>query len=228
MALKVIGAGFGRTGTASLRVALEQLGVGRAYHMAEVMRNPEAPGLWLDAARGDPDWDKIFDGYGASTDYPACSFWRELADYYPDAKVLLSSRSVESWVDSTQSTIFSPETVGFMFSTPHREFFETTTFCHGEHMHDREYMQRYFMEHEAEVKRSIPAERLLVYEVTQGWGPLCEFLDLPVPDTPFPHVNSRDEFRGMLEAMKAGLASHSDVDSISSRVGEMFTDQKKT
>ena len=99
MALKVIGAGLGRTGTASLKVALEQLGIGRCYHMAEVMQNPEAPGLWVEAAEGRADWDKIFAGYGASTDYPACSFWRELGTHYPDAKILLSTRTVESWID---------------------------------------------------------------------------------------------------------------------------------
>ena len=117
MALNVIGAGLGRTGTASLKVALEHLGVGRCYHMAEVMQNPNAPGYWIEAADGRADWDKIFDGYGATTDYPACSFWRELSEKYPDAKILLSTRSVDSWIESTQSTIFSRETVEFMFGT---------------------------------------------------------------------------------------------------------------
>ena len=181
MALKVIGAGLGRTGTASLKVALEQLGIGRCYHMAEVMQNPEAPGLWVEAAEGRADWDKIFAGYGASTDYPACSFWRELGAHYPDAKILLSTRTVESWIESTQSTIFSPETVEFLFGTPHGEFFRKTAFCHGDHMHDPDYMRRYFKEHEEQVMRTVQKDRLLVYEVTEGWEPLCEFLDLPVP-----------------------------------------------
>ena len=228
MALQVIGAGLGRTGTASLKVALEHLGVGRCYHMGEVMQNPEAPGMWIDAADGNPNWDRIFAGYGASTDYPACAYWRELAESYPDGKVLLSTRSVDSWVESTQSTIFSRETVEFLFSTPHGEFFRKTAFCHGDYMHDRAYMRSYFQEHEEEVKRTIPADRLLVFEVTQGWEPLCEFLDLPVPDIPFPHVNSRDEFGEMMAAMKAAHEGQSTVESISEHVGELFVDRKKT
>jgi hypothetical protein len=228
MALTVIGAGLGRTGTASLKVALENLGVGRCYHMAEVMQNPDAPGHWIEAADGRADWDKIFDGYGATTDYPACSFWHELSEKYPDAKVLLSTRSVDSWIESTQSTIFSRETVEFMFSTPHEEFFRKTAFCHGEYMHDHDYMRRYFKDHEEQVKSTVPPDRLLVYEVTQGWEPLCEFLDVPVPDIPFPHVNSRDEFRDLLDSIKAKHAEKSAVDNISEHAGEFFVDRKKT
>jgi len=102
MALQVVGAGLGRTGTSSLKVALEYLGVGRCYHMSEVGGNPAHVGLWIDAANGKPDWDRLLADYEATLDYPACTFWRELADFYPESKVLLSVRDPASWFESTQ------------------------------------------------------------------------------------------------------------------------------
>jgi hypothetical protein len=110
MALQVIGAGLGRKGTVSLKVALEQLGFGRCYHMLEMLGNPGHTALWRDIADGKPDWDTIFDGYGASMDYPAGTCWRELADYYPAAKVVLSVRDPEKWFESVHATIFRPDT----------------------------------------------------------------------------------------------------------------------
>src|SRR5262245_19137133 len=107
MAVQLIGAGLGRTGTPSLKFALEQIGFGPCYHMPEVMLNPEASQHWVRAANGNPDWEAIFNGFVATVDFPGCTFWRELADYYPDAKVLLSVRDPEQWFESTQETIFS-------------------------------------------------------------------------------------------------------------------------
>jgi hypothetical protein len=109
VALQVIGAGLGRTGTASIKVALEQLGLGRCYHMGEVLANPGDADRWVSAADGKPDWDDLFNEYGAAVDYPTCVFWQELADFYPDAKVLLSVRDATSWFESTRETIFSPQ-----------------------------------------------------------------------------------------------------------------------
>src|SRR5262245_22761171 len=98
MALKVVGAGLGRTGTLSLKLALEQIGFGPCYHMVEVMMRPEtAAPLWIKAADGNPDWEAIFNGYAASVDYPGCAFWQQLADFYPDAKVILTVRDPEQW-----------------------------------------------------------------------------------------------------------------------------------
>ena len=108
MALKVIGSGLGRTGTMSLKLALEQLGLGPCHHMVEVFAHPESIPLWIAAGAGKPDWDAIFAGYQAMVDYPGCKFWRELMDYYPDAKVLHSLRDPDKWFDSTQATIFAP------------------------------------------------------------------------------------------------------------------------
>lgn len=109
MVLKIIGAGFGRTGTASLKLALEQLGYDPCYHMKEVIQNPHFTEYWMRAADGSPDWEQIFDGYQATMDFPASSFWGELADYYPDAKVILTIRDAEDWFRSTQETVLNPE-----------------------------------------------------------------------------------------------------------------------
>ena len=204
MALKVVGAGPGRTGTASLKVALETLGLGRCYHMGEVMTNVPATEHWIAAAKGAPDWDRIFDGYGAAVDYPAARYWRELADYYPEAKVLLSVRDPNAWFDSVHETIFSPRLQEWVGRTPFAEFMRLNV--HGEfgdRIGDRAFMVDYFESHVAAVKAAILAERLLVYEVKQGWGPLCEFLDVPAPDAPFPRVNSRAETGAMIDAMLA-------------------------
>ncbi|MCB2098759.1 MAG: hypothetical protein KDE05_14095, partial [Parvularculaceae bacterium] len=108
MTLSVIGAGLGRTGTASLKVALETLGLGKCHHMSEVFGSPEQTDLWVKAAHGAPDWPTIFKGYGSAVDFPTAAFWRELADYYPDAKIILSLRDPEKWYESTQETILSP------------------------------------------------------------------------------------------------------------------------
>ncbi|MGH8246419.1 MAG: sulfotransferase family protein, partial [Gammaproteobacteria bacterium] len=108
MALKVIGAGFGRTGTMSIKFALERIGFGPCYHMMEVMPHPQAVSQWARLARGEQsDWDGIFKGYAATVDWPACTYWRELAEYYPDATVILSVRDPARWFESTQKTIFS-------------------------------------------------------------------------------------------------------------------------
>ena len=195
MALKVIGAGLGRTGTFSLKFALEHLGFGPCYHMSEVLAQVRrsAP-LWTEAARNNPDWDTIFTGFASTTDYPACTFWRELADYYPDAKIVLSLRNPQSWFDSVNATIFSRPHRETFAGGPLDEFFQRTVYADfGERIEDRDFMIDYFERWNQDVIDSVPAERLLVHSARDGWEPLCEFLGVPVPDVPFPRVNSRDE-----------------------------------
>ena len=206
MGLKVIGAGLGRTGTASLKVALEQLGFGPCYHMGEVLPHvEERVPLWIEAGKGNPDWDTIFEGYNSATDYPSCSFWREQAAFYPDAKVLLSTRSAESWFDSVNTTIMSADANAWLRSNPTmKEFFERCVWTDFEpHILDRDYMVNYFREREEAIQAELPPERLLVFDVREGWEPLCKFLEVDVPDTDFPRVNSRDETRKLLDAMMA-------------------------
>jgi hypothetical protein len=207
MALKVVGSGFGRTGTNSLKMALEQLGFGPCYHMFELRDHPERLPYWQAAARGEmPDWDKVFEGYAACVDWPAARFWREIAAHYPEARVLHSVRPPESWIKSVHSTIW-PSLRGRNEQPPgpRRERQNMTweivveqTF--GGRLDDAEHAMAVYRAHTEDVKREIAADRLLVYDVAEGWEPLCRFLGVPVPDTPFPRTNSTEEFQQRAKA----------------------------
>jgi len=199
MSLKVIGAGYGRTATLSLKLALEQIGFGPCYHMTEVFLKPESTGLWIQAANGNPDWEAIFKGFAATVDFPGCTFWRQLSEHYPQAKVLLSVRDPQRWFESTQETIFSERGIEMLRKTPMKPFLEKVAWnLFGDRIHDRDFMVDMFNKHNAEVQKAIPKERLLVYEASQGWEPLCKFLGVPVPTAPFPRVNSREEMNAMI------------------------------
>ena len=205
MALQVIGAGMGRTGTASLKVALETVGYGPCYHMTEVLKNPASIGDWIHAAEGRGDWDKIFDGYASTVDNPGCNYWRELAAHYPEAKVILTTRDPDKWFESTNATIHSAEFARFMRNSPFGEMIQKTMWDRMQNrMQDRAHMVEFFDRHAADVVGAIPAERLLVYQVSDGWEPLCEFLQVPVPNVDFPKINSRDETKQMLAGLMAG------------------------
>jgi len=207
MALQVIGAGFGRTGTASLKAALETLGYGRCYHMFEFMEHPEHARYWDAASRDRPvAWDELFEGYRATVDWPGCTFYRELMAAYPDAKVVLSVRDPERWFESASKTIFTaprggPGLLFQLLTTPRmwrsvrvvRRILSKRTFRGGEG--DKAHTIGVFNAYIEEVKRTVPPERLLVYEVGQGWRPLCDFLGVPVPAQAFPHVNDTDTFQ---------------------------------
>ena len=203
MALDVVGAGFGRTGTLSLKHALERLGFGACYHMLEVARNhPEHRALWSAARRGEPvDWDALFEGYRAAVDWPACDFWRELAAHYPQSKVLLSVRDPDRWYDSVRNTIHLSTSENLASDDPEtraaaewaqRQLWDANF---GGRMDDRAHVIGVFERHSGKVRAAVPPERLLVYEAGSGWEPLCAFLGVPVPDEPFPHVNTTEEFR---------------------------------
>ncbi len=194
MALKVIGAGLGRTGTFSLKFALEYLGFGPCHHMTEVMANPDQLPKWIDVVNGKPGWDSVFDGFSSAVDYPVCTYWRELMDFYPDAKFILTVRDAESWFGSVNSTIFSEIMLERMMWPATRAFFEGAVYRDfPDTIGDREFMVDYFPRRNAEVIATIPAERLLVYEAGDGWEPLCAFLGVTVPEVPYPRVNSREE-----------------------------------
>jgi hypothetical protein len=206
VALSVIGAGFGRTGTFSLRVALGQLGFGPCHHMAEIFANPSQLPLWEAAARGEAvDWDTVLAGYRATVDWPAAAFWRELVEESPDAKVLLSLRDADRWYDSVRDTIYHtltrelpdevPETLR-AFHAMIRELIFDRTF--GGRLGDREHAKRVFEAHNQAVVDAIPPSKLLVYHPGDGWEPLCRFLDVPVPGEPFPHLNDTAEFRARI------------------------------
>jgi hypothetical protein len=222
VALKVIGAGLGRTGTVSLKLALERLGFGRSYHMLEVIGTPGHTELWQQVADGRPDWDAIFAGYGATTDYPACACWRELADFYPDAKIVLSVRDPDKWFDSTQATIFTPETKATLDSA---RFAGVAKLMYGIHpdLYDRASMVAAFQRHSQAVIDGIAKERLLVYDVAQGWAPLCEFLGVPVPDAPFPRANVRTEINDIF-----AQSHHADGSFDADRMQQMMTSKLPT
>jgi hypothetical protein len=198
MALEVIGSGLGRTGTKSLQTALNMLGVGPCHHMVEVFAHPESMALWVEAGNKRPDWDAIFAGYRSAVDYPSAAYWRELAAHYPQAKVLHTVRDPESWFESTQSTIFAPDGAPARAMAtgegPMAPFFKSFVGDFAGHLHDRPFLVDYFQRHTEAVKAAIPAERLLIYQASQGWGPLCKFLGVAEPDAPYPSENSREEF----------------------------------
>ncbi len=196
MALEVIGAGLGRNATFSLKFALERLGFDPCFHMSELFANVRAQlPLWLDVVDGKPDWDGIFADFRSTTDYPACSYWRELAEHYPQAKLVLTTRDADSWFDSVSETIFAPRMQATLVGTPVERMMKGAiydAFAAGS-MQDRAFMTDWYEKRNAEVIAALPPERLLVFHPKQGWEPLCEFLGVPVPDCPFPRVNSRDE-----------------------------------
>lgn len=197
MPLEIIGAGFGRTGTRSLKDALETLGFGPCHHMSEVHNNPAQPAIWDALADGAAiDWETVFDGYRSQVDWPGAAFWRELAEAYPQARVILTLRSPESWHRSVTATIgryltdeIQPETgrTRMAYRLITRNIFDGK-------VDDPEHAMRVFEEHNAEVQRTIAPERLLVLPVGSGWQPLCDFLGVPVPDAPYSSRNSTEEF----------------------------------
>lgn len=207
MALKVIGAGLGRTATFSLKFALEHLGFGPCYHMSEVFAGARRNiPLWLEAVRSKPNWNAIFDGFQSTTDYPACTYWRELAAFYPEAKVILTVRDPDGWFDSVSETIFSEQMTGSFAGTPIEAMMNGVIFdAFGGRVKDRAFMTDWFERRNQQVVDALSPKRLLVFSPKEGWAPLCAFLGVPVPDAPFPRVNSRDEM--IADVMKRGLPS---------------------
>lgn len=196
MALEIIGAGLGRTGTLSLKRALEILGYGPCYHMEEIIASPSRADQWVEAGRGRPNWDEIFAGYRATVDWPAATWWRELADHWPNARVILSVRDADRWFDSTQRTIFHPDTLGAAMPPAMKETIETSVLrLFDGKVNDRETCVSVYNRHVELVQEAISSDRLLVYPVGAGWEPLCEFLDCPVPDQPYPRSNDEEEFK---------------------------------
>ena len=206
--MKVIGAGFGRTGTLSVKAALETLGLGPCYHMLTAFERPDHLRQWNTAQRGGTvDWSALFDGFGSTMDWPACDFWEQLTEAYPDAKVVLTVRNPERWYESFRETLAplwdadSPADGGP--TAEFREYLELVRSIANEtfdgRLDDKEHVISSFEKHNREVREKVPADRLLVYEVQQGWEPLCEFLGTDVPEnTPFPHLNDRSSFQEMV------------------------------
>lgn len=203
--MNVIGTGVGRTGTYSLRIALNQLGFGPCYHMEEVLKNASAQvPLWAEAVDGNQDWTAIYSGYESAVDWPTAGFFRELFKEYPRARFVLTQRDPENWADSFGATIYkllsgrdqAPPTMHAWLDMS-KGVISRTGFPPGL---DRDGLVEAFKAHNEAVKDTIPASQLLVYAIKDGWEPLCTFLDVPVPDEPFPRTNDRSEFWDLVNA----------------------------
>lgn len=207
--VRVIGAGFGRTGTWSLKAALEQIGCGPAFHMIDLMPHPDRAPMFLAALRGEEvDWSEVFAGYRATVDWPGCTFYDRILAAYPSAKVILSVRDPEKWYASAERTIYAlkeaaargellgdgpaapPEVLGMI-----KQLIWDTTF--EDRFADKDFAISVFERHNEAVKAAVPADQLLVWEVKEGWPRLCEFLGVPEPEEAFPHLNDAESFRRM-------------------------------
>jgi hypothetical protein len=212
--MRVIGAGFGRTGTLSLKSALEELGFGPTYHMQEVMRRPSHVDAWFRYSAGEAvDWDRLFRGFGSGVDYPVSCVWQELAAHYPDAKVVLTVRDPQRWWDSTASTIYGFRTAFAVWTQ--RLVPMTSKFVvmvdrlvwdglFSGRFTDRDHAVKVFNAHVQEVRRVCPPDRLLVFDVADGWEPLCAFLGVPVPTKPFPHLNDAKVIQRVVAGIRWG------------------------
>jgi len=198
--LRIVGAGLGRTGTMSLKAALERLLGGPCYHMMEVFGHPEHVPLWRAAMVDEHvDWDALFDGYAASVDWPSCGAWRSIAAANPEALVLLSTRaSVDEWWTSANQTIFAAKEEGLAIS-PEWDAMITAMFLRfTPDWPDEAACKAAYERHNADVRAEVPSSRLIEWQPADGWGPLCDALSLPVPDEAFPKTNTTAEFRTMI------------------------------
>ena len=209
--IELIGAGLPRTGTLTQKEALEILGIAPCYHWVNILADLEGQvPLWDGAIGGSVNPASILEGYRSTVDWPGGYFWRPLMDAYPDAKVLLSIRDPERWEPSFRETIVDmgygeslirllasarahvdPKWKRYLELVNRMFWSEEGTFPAG---HSRSDLIEGFIAHNEEVMRVVPEDRLLVWEVTDGWEPLCEFLGVPVPDQPLPHANDRATF----------------------------------
>lgn len=210
MALKVVGAGFGRTGTLSLKSALEKIGYGPCYHMMEVFPRSDHVAMWHRLAFSQSmDWDLLFRDFVATVDWPAARWWREIAAHYPDAKVLLSVRDEEGWYKSMIDTIYQPMKWPVRDGVPEivrlqnemaRKAILGDTF--DNRFEDKAHAIEVFRRHTQEVRDTIEPERLLVFDVREGWTPLCNFLEVPIPEEPFPRLNDTASTQAIIRRLR--------------------------
>ena len=206
MAIEIIDLGLGRTGTMSLKLALEQLGFGPCHHMEEVIKAPGAEVPWAAAAAGEAvEWDTVLQGYRSAVDWPTARFWREALDHHPEAKIILTTRDPDGWYQSMSQTIhmvlegrekIENPAMRRIMDLAHRIISDQTF---DGRLGEADHAIYVFRRHNEAVIAAVPAERLLVMEVTEGWAPLCAHLGCPVPEGPFPRVNSTKEFWDLIK-----------------------------
>ena len=213
MSLRVIGAGFGRTGTLSLKVALEKLGFGPCHHMKEVVENQDQTEWFHRASKGEKvDWHKVFEEYQSAVDWPAVAYYQELADEFPNAKIILGIRDTDAWYQSVKETIYTvipnfPKWIRLVLPRANKalDMINRTVWI-GEfsgRFEDKEFAVDVFNKHIELVRTVFPEERLLIHSAKDGWQPLCDFLGVPVPDGPYPWVNESISFKRNLRIIKA-------------------------
>lgn len=209
-----------------MKVALEELGFGCAYHMTEVFTHPEHVEFWEAARRGQRvDWQSFFSGYGVAVDWPACAFYEEMMEAFPEAAVILTVRDPERWYESTRNTIYEVRKASAGPAPVRLAFALAGLFAPGVtgivrladeivwndtfdgRFEDRRHAIETFKRHNEQVRRQVPPERLLVYDVREGWSPLCEFFGVEVPDRPFPHLNDTREMRRRLIGLVTASAA---------------------
>ena len=205
MGIKIIGVGVGRTGTYTLKLAINQLGYGPCFHMEEVLKNMDVQvPLWSEALKGNANWSAIYEGFDSAVDWPTAGFYRELLKEYPKAKFILTDRDPETWADSFGSTIYklvqgrneAPEKMQEWLNMVNKVLTKTGFPDDLE----REELIKRFIAHNKAVRETIPRDQLLIFQVKEGWEPLCKFLDKPIPDMPFPRTNNREEFWELVNA----------------------------
>jgi Sulfotransferase domain len=210
--MKLIGAGLPRTGTLSQKVALEMLGLGPCYHMVNVLADLDEAQVWARALDGEQPWDEVFEGFESTVDWPGSYYYKELAEFYPEAKVLLSIRDADAWERSMRDTIWGifygdilikdlsvartrvdPKWNDYIELM--KKMWRASGLISDGADTTSDSMMQAMERFNEEVRETVPADRLLVWSVGDGWEPLCDFLELPVPDNPFPHLNDTGEFK---------------------------------
>ncbi|MGV9382402.1 sulfotransferase family protein [Nonomuraea sp. NPDC003707] len=203
--LKVVGASFGRTGTSSVRLALETLGFGPCHYMKELFAAPAHAREWLRVADGGkPDWKRLLNGFTSTIAWPAAFYWRELAAAFPEAKVLLIVRDPASWYASMSRTLYRTRPAGQ--ETAVRDQVIEKIVWQGTfsgRFEDRDHAMDVYRAHLDEVRAAVPPGRLVEVEPSHGWEPLCAALGVDVPDRPFPVANTTGDY--LRRAEQAGV-----------------------
>jgi hypothetical protein len=222
MPLKIIGTGLGRTGTHTLKTALNHLGFGDCYHMVELFQKPEGLHYFEKAERGEAvDWNRLFHNYNSAVDYPVARYFRQISDYYPEAKIIHTYRDPQVWFESAGKTIFIAGRLSmkrflkfaahYTVSSEVRKRLPVLLYNRrlmklefGNDISDKKKVIKKFEQHTENVIKKISSERLLLYNVSEGWEPLCKFLGVPVPAEKYPHTNTREEFYQKVEVIGTG------------------------
>lgn len=222
MPIKIAGTGLGRTGTYSLKLALEHLGFGKCYHMTELFQYPEGVSHFRQAERGDQiNWENIFSNYNSTVDYQGARYFEQITDHYPDAKVIHTYRNPDEWFESAVKTILAARNLNFRQYVKFASLFpfypnirkRLNAFLYsrklialefGKDYSDKKKIIRKYEQHTENVIKKINPDRLLIYNVSEGWKPLCRFLNVPVPKNDFPYTNTQDEFFKKIEIIGRG------------------------